>query len=92
MSSGPQVTCQTLLLRLSVLLVWDLYETLKNGRSLPTHPSLDVVATDPHEVIIRDGQGRDHRLSRYSAHWCDPRPECSTIVSKHALEIGVITV
>jgi alpha,alpha-trehalase len=35
--------------------------------------------TEPHEVIIRDGQGREHRLSRYSAHWDQARPECSTI-------------
>lgn len=35
--------------------------------------------SEPHEVVIRDGQGRVHRLSRYGAHWDQPRPECSTI-------------
>uniref|UniRef100_A0A7I4FFM8 Trehalase n=1 Tax=Physcomitrium patens TaxID=3218 RepID=A0A7I4FFM8_PHYPA len=35
--------------------------------------------TDSHAVSIRDGQGRVHRLSRYIAHWDQPRPECSTI-------------
>ncbi|XP_073387145.1 probable trehalase [Physcomitrium patens] len=39
----------------------------------------DFWVTGSHVVTIRDSQGRDHRLSRYSAHWDQPRPECSTI-------------
>ncbi|KAG0555208.1 hypothetical protein KC19_12G152100 [Ceratodon purpureus] len=34
---------------------------------------------DPYQVVVRDVQGREHKLSRYSALWDKPRPECSTI-------------
>lgn len=77
MSSGLQVSHP-----FSLLLFGESGRCFHHGLLLLLNPLSDLfICTEPHEVTIQDSQGRDHRLSRYTAHWDQSRPECSTIVS-----------